>query len=301
MFFSRQFFFLGQIPKIKICHMVAGNIYEVIEGRQRLIYTDVTDPEEAYQYGSIDDDCVDFYKECESGLGEAGVSIDVIGAGTKEVEEVQNSVKYSYLQSYMLKPPSLLTQGFKYNNLTQQKLFKCMYKFGAQSEWSSGRRYVSSYIDVDTIKYQYSLLNTNHLGFISGYIIQDAVGDRYLRNLLWQSMNFIDGSISSYLSILNSPERLHIITQVNKLTSFFGDIQSDHLEAKEDINNRERGSKYQRNNKAEQNQMRDDYGRSKIINNCEVLVRSVLTFGVDHIKNLKGKGLGVLLIYHFGL
>ena len=239
MFFSRQFFFLGQIPKIKICHMVAGNIYEVIEGRQRLIYTDVTDPEEVYQYSSIDDDCVDFYKECESGLGEAGVSTDVIGSGTKEVEEVQNSVKYSYLQSYMLKPPSLRTQGFKYNNLTQQKLFKCMYKFGAQSEWSSGRRYVSSYIDVDTIKYQYSLLNTNHLGFISGYIIQDAVGDRYLRNLLWQSMNFIDGSISSYLSILNSPERLHIITQVNKLTSFFGDIQSDHLEAKEDINNRE--------------------------------------------------------------
>ena len=42
---------LDQIPKIKICHMVASEYTEVIEGRQRLISTDVPDSEEAY------DDC----------------------------------------------------------------------------------------------------------------------------------------------------------------------------------------------------------------------------------------------------
>ena len=34
-------FFLDQIHKIKICHMVASENPEVIEGRRWLIYTDV--------------------------------------------------------------------------------------------------------------------------------------------------------------------------------------------------------------------------------------------------------------------
>ena len=33
---------------------------------------------------------------------------------------------------------------------------------------------------------------------------------------------------------------------------------------------------------------------------CEILVCSVLSFGMDHINNLKVKDLMVLLRYHFG-
>ena len=40
-FFSRSFFSLDEIPKIKICHMVAKEHPEVIEGRRRLIAMDV--------------------------------------------------------------------------------------------------------------------------------------------------------------------------------------------------------------------------------------------------------------------
>ena len=60
-----------QISKIKICHMVASEHTEVIEGRRQLIATDVIDPEEAAEYVSIDDDGDYLDEEDESGLGEA--------------------------------------------------------------------------------------------------------------------------------------------------------------------------------------------------------------------------------------
>ena len=38
----------------------------------------------------------------------------------------------------------------------------------------------------------------------------------------------------------------------------------------------------------------------KVIDTCEVLVCSVLEFGMDHINNLKLEDLRVILHYHFG-
>ena len=46
--------------------------------------------------------------------------------------------------------------------------------------------------------------------------------------------------------------------------------------------------------------MRDDYEGLKGLENCEFLVHSVLSFGMDHTNNLKVKDLRVLLCYHFG-
>ena len=40
-----RFIYLDQIHKIKIYHMVVSEHPEVIEGRQRLIATDILDPE----------------------------------------------------------------------------------------------------------------------------------------------------------------------------------------------------------------------------------------------------------------
>ena len=45
---SCSFFSPDEIPKINICHMVAKDHPEVIEGRRRLIAVDVLDSEEAY-------------------------------------------------------------------------------------------------------------------------------------------------------------------------------------------------------------------------------------------------------------
>ena len=50
---------------------------------------------------------------------------------TKDVEEVQQAVKYSSLSSYMLKPLSLFPQGFKYNQKAHEKPFNTMFNFGA--------------------------------------------------------------------------------------------------------------------------------------------------------------------------
>ena len=70
---------------------------------------DVIDPEEAAEYVSIDDDGDYLDENGESGLEEAGVSTGVTEVGTKDVEEVQQAVKYLSLSSYVLRPPSLLT------------------------------------------------------------------------------------------------------------------------------------------------------------------------------------------------
>ena len=48
-----HFFFLDKIPKVKICHMVAKDHPEVIEGRRRLIAVGVLDSEEAAEDASI--------------------------------------------------------------------------------------------------------------------------------------------------------------------------------------------------------------------------------------------------------
>ena len=47
-------------------------------------------------------------------------------------------------------------------------------------------------------------------------------------------MNFIDGCIISYYSILNSPERLEQIRQANKLASVLCDLESDRIIDKEE-------------------------------------------------------------------
>ena len=90
--------------------MVASEKTEVIEGRRRLIATDVLDSDDAAENGSIDNDGDALDEEDESGLGEAYVRTCVTQSGTEEVEEVQRVVKYSSLLYYLLKTPSLPTQ-----------------------------------------------------------------------------------------------------------------------------------------------------------------------------------------------
>ena len=64
--------------------------------------------------------------------------------------------------------------------------------------------------------------------------MEDAVGERALKRLPQIRLNFIDGSISSYCSILNSPEQLEQIRQVKKLASFLCDLESEQMREKEE-------------------------------------------------------------------
>ena len=77
--FCLSFIFLApeEIPKIKICHMVAKEHPEVIEGRRRLIDVDVPDSEVVSEYASInhDEDALD--EEDGSGLVGTGVTEEV--------------------------------------------------------------------------------------------------------------------------------------------------------------------------------------------------------------------------------
>ena len=174
---------LDQIPKIKICHMVTSEHPEVIEGRRRLITADVFESEEAAEYGSIDNDGAASDEEEESGSGEVGVRTGVTQSGIEEAGEVQRVVEYYSLLSYMLKPPSLITRGFNKNKKANEKLFNHMCNFGAQEYWRNGRRYVSSYLDVDIRNDQERLVNTTPLDRITGYTMEDAIVDRALKRL----------------------------------------------------------------------------------------------------------------------
>ena len=77
-------------------------------------------------------------EEDVSGLVEAGVITGVTDVGTKEVKEVQETVKYSSPLSYTLKPSYLLSQEFKDNKNAQENIFKHTCNFGARSVWRNG-------------------------------------------------------------------------------------------------------------------------------------------------------------------
>ena len=54
--------------------------------------------------------------------------------------------------------------------------------------------------------------------------MEDDVGYGAFKILPHKRLKLIGGSISSYWSILNYPERIDMIKQANKLSSFIGDI-----------------------------------------------------------------------------
>ena len=130
--------------------------------------------------------------------------------------------------------------------------------------------------------------------------MDDAVGERALKKLPQRRLDFIDGSISSYYYIINSPERLKQIRQANKLASVLCDLESDRMREKEEKKKRATEVEENRRHKYREKQVRKNNSRLRGLESCEALVHSVLTIGMDHINNLKVKELRVLLHYHFG-
>ena len=257
-----------------------------------MIAVNVLDSEDVAEYYDINHDDTNLDKEDVIGLLWAGV--------TKEVGYIQKDLKSSSLSYYMLKPSNLLTHGFGNNSTSQEKLFNHMCNFGARAEYREGRRVVCFYLDVKTTKDQCRLLNPTPLDCIAGYIMEDSVSDRSLKRLPQKRLNLIDGSISSYCSILNCTERLCMIKQANEFAFVLCDIEYERLGAKEDGKKRATEAEDHRKKKSEQKQMRDYEERLKGNDTFEVLVNSVFAFGMYYINNLKVKDLRVLLRYNFG-
>ena len=78
------------------------------------------------------------------------------------------------------------------------------------------------------------------------------------------------------------------------------DLDYDRLGAKEGSKNRAMEAKDEMEKKYGKEHIRDDNYRLKGLDTCKVLVCSVFTSVMDHINDLKEKGLRVLLCYHFG-
>ena len=78
------------------------------------------------------------------------------------------------------------------------------------------------------------------------------------------------------------------------------DLKSDCIREKEERNKRATEAEGNSRQKYEENQVREHEDKLRGLESCETLVCSVLTFGIDHINNLKVKDLWELLCYHFG-
>ena len=143
-----------------------------------------------------------------------------------------------------------------------------------------GRRVVSFYLDVDTTKYEFRLLDNMPLDCIAGYIMEDDVSERALKRLPQISLNFIDGSISSYCFILNLPERLELIRQANKLASVLCDLESDYMREKGEKKKIYMENEENRRRKNEEKQVRENEDMLRGLESCESLFCSVLTFGM---------------------
>ena len=70
------------------------------------------------------------------------------------MEELQQGVQANYILSYMFQAPYFITQGFKYNNEVQEKLFNYMCNCEEYAYWRIRIRAISSYIGVDISKDQ---------------------------------------------------------------------------------------------------------------------------------------------------
>ena len=84
---SLIFFSPDEITKINICHMIAKEHPEVIEGTRWLINVDIIDSDQASEDYAIDHDDADLYEEDASGLLGAVV--------TEEVGDMQKDLKSS--------------------------------------------------------------------------------------------------------------------------------------------------------------------------------------------------------------
>ena len=64
--------------------------------------------------------------------------------------------------------------------------------------------------------------------------MEDSVGKRDLKRLPHRRLNFIDGYISSYCSILNFSKLLELIRQAKKLASVLCDLEPDRIREKDE-------------------------------------------------------------------
>ena len=90
------------------------------------------------------------------------------------------STAHSY---YMSKPPYFLTRLFKYNKEAHDNLSNNVCNSCSRSEWRIDRISGSYYFSVEGRKYQDCLLDLTPLDCIICYIMEDAVGDKYFKEL----------------------------------------------------------------------------------------------------------------------
>ena len=85
------------------------------------------------------------------------------------------------------------------------------------------KRHVRYYLDVDTRKVQDCLMNATTLKSIICYITKGYFSAKALNNITKQRMKLIYDYISIYCSVINSPEGLDMIKQVDKFSSVLCD------------------------------------------------------------------------------
>ena len=98
--------------------------------------------------------------------------------------------------------------------------------------------------------------------------MEDAFNERDLKRLPQRRLNFIDGCISSYCSILNSHKYIEQIKQANKLVYFLCALESYRMREKEDNKKRAMEAEENRRLKSEENQVRKNEDSLRGLESC---------------------------------
>ena len=205
---------MRDIPKIRICHIVANNHPEVIFGMRNIIAVDHTsDGEEDACTGRADDDNneVDVVAH-GGGTEEANRDIGIVEIYIEEEEEVvyddavgntKKGLLQSSLQYFCLMTNNLMVQDLRTNRKAQEDLFRHICNVRVRSKWESGARRAPYALHVAVTADNHSILNPHPLDTIIGNIMQDAKGKGNRKKLPQRRLNIIDGCINSYYVNLN--------------------------------------------------------------------------------------------------
>jgi hypothetical protein len=110
----------------------------------------------------------------------------------------------------------------------QEQVYKHVCNHVARSNWNHEKDLSPSpYLDAHMTILQKQLLNPTHKQLVTGYVLFDCKGQGAMQMVAKRRLDMIEGNISSYSRILNDPQRMVSLRDLNKLTAAVALVSAD--------------------------------------------------------------------------
>jgi hypothetical protein len=101
---------------------------------------------------------------------------------------------------------------------------------------------------------QKKLLNPTHRQLLTGFVLYDCKGQGAKQKVAKRRLDMIEGNISSYSRILNDPQRLDSMRDLNKLTAAVASVSADKQEQLEKSKGKNKEKTKEKNKKKEEDE-----------------------------------------------